>query len=63
MGFGQYGQMGLVPLSFQEIGAYVEYAKVPLTAQEVTLIRELSEIYCSYTNNKNPKVKSPFKKN
>lgn len=55
--------MGLVPLSFQEIGAYITYAGIDLTPQEVTLIRELSEIYCSYTNNKNPKVKSPFKKN
>jgi hypothetical protein len=62
LGFGQYGQMGLVPLSFQEIGAYIEYAKVPLQPKEVTLIRELSEIYCSYLNNKNPQVKSPFKK-
>lgn len=53
--------MGLIPLSYSEIGAYVEYANVPLTGDEVVLIRELSELYCSFSNNKNPSVKSPFK--
>lgn len=52
--------MGLIPLSYSEIGAYVEYAKVPLTGDEVVLIRELSELYCSFSNNSNPNIKSPF---
>lgn len=61
LGYGQFGAMGLIPLSYSEIGAYVEYANVPLTGDEVVLIRELSELYCSFSNNKSPSVKSPFK--
>lgn len=60
LGYGQFGAMGLIPLSYSEIGAYVEYAKVPLTGDEVVLIRELSELYCSFSNNSNPNIKSPF---
>ena len=54
--------MGLVPLSYTEINAYIQSTNTPLSGDEVLLIRELSEIYCSYSNNKNPTLQSPFNK-
>ena len=63
MGFASNGAMGgYLPLSFQEIDCYIRSTEAVLSGDEVLLIREMSENYCRYVNDKNPQTKSPFKK-
>lgn len=63
MGYASSGAMGgYLPLTFLEIDAYIRSTEAVLSGDEVLLLREMSENYCRYINDKNPQTKSPFVK-
>ena len=52
--------MGLVPISFGEIKAYMELTATPLTPDEVMIIRRMSQAYVNNVQNKDPNAKPPY---
>jgi hypothetical protein len=60
MGWSQSTGMGLSPLSFTEIKAYMELTASPLTPDEVLLIRKMSQAYVSNVQNRDPQTKPPY---
>lgn len=59
LGFGTSGMSGFNVLSFQEIHAYNECTCSDLSPDEILLIRQMSEEYCRYINDRNPATQSP----
>lgn len=52
--------MGLSPISFQEIDAYMKRCEIHLSGDEVLIIRKMSQAYVSNVQNKDPHAKPPF---
>lgn len=52
--------MGLSPISFQEIDAYMSLCEVYLSGDEVLIIRKMSQAYVSHLQDKDPNSKPPF---
>lgn len=52
--------MGLSPISFTEINAYMQSTSTPLNKDEVLLIRQLSQAYLSGLNDTDPQSKAPY---
>lgn len=59
LGFGTSGMSGFMPLTFQEINAYMQCTSTPLTPDEVLILKDMSNEYCKFINDKNPSTKSP----
>jgi len=62
MGRYMHGAMGIIPLNFQEINAYLQATQTYLSEDEVILIRDMSNSYVSYLQNENPTISAPFSK-
>jgi len=60
MGWCTSSGMGISPLSFIEIKAYIELTETPLNADEVMLIRQMSQGYVSEVQDKNPNKHAPY---
>lgn len=60
MGFYMSNGMGIVPLTFQEIEAYMRTTDTPLNADEVMIIRQMSQSYIQELNDTNPESKAPY---
>lgn len=45
MGFYRNGAMGLIPLDFKEIKAFLEISDIDLDYEDIVLLRSLSHIY------------------
>lgn len=60
LGWCESSGMGLSPISFTEIKAYVDLTDSPLTVDEVMIIRKMSQSYVSEVQNKDPNAKPPF---
>lgn len=52
--------MGMIPLSFQEIKAYMELTNTPLNSDEVMLIREMSQAYIAEINDTRNEREAPY---
>lgn len=52
--------MGMIPLSFQEIKAYMELTNTPLNSDEVMLIREMSQAYIAELNDTRNEREAPY---
>jgi hypothetical protein len=52
--------MGMTPLSFTEIKAYIDVTKASLTPDEVLLIKRMSQLYVGYSQDTNPSQKTPY---
>ena len=52
--------MGITALSFTEIKAYKELTETPLNADEVSIIRMMSQAYCASVQLKDPNAKAPY---
>jgi len=60
MGYAMHGAMGgYVPLTYQEIHAYLESTNTTLNGDEVVLIREMSESFCQFVNNPSKHLEKP----
>lgn len=52
--------MGMIPLTFQEIKAYIELTNTPLNSDEVMLIREMSQAYIAEINDTRNEREAPY---
>jgi len=52
--------MGITALSFTEIKAYSDLTETPLNSDEVLLIRQMSQAYCSNVQTKDPSANAPY---
>ena len=52
--------MGMIPLTFQEIKAYMELTNNPLNSEEVLLIRQMSQAYISELNDTRNEREAPY---
>lgn len=52
--------MGMIPLTFQEIKAYMELTNTPLNSDEVMLIREMSQAYIAELNDTRNEREAPY---
>lgn len=52
--------MGMIPLSFQEIKAYIELTHTPLNSDEVMLIRQMSQAYIAELNDTRNEREAPY---
>jgi hypothetical protein len=52
--------MGLSPLSYTEIKAYCDLTGNEFTPDEVTIIRNMSQLYVNQSHDKNPNAKAPY---
>jgi hypothetical protein len=60
MGWVSSSGMGIVPISFTEIKNYIDVTECSLTGEEALILRKMSEQYCKYVQDKNPKTKAPY---
>jgi len=60
LGWASSNGMGMEPISFREIEAYINTTHAHITANEVMLIRKMSLEYIRHSSNKNPAIKPPF---
>ncbi len=52
--------MGIIPLTFQEIKAYMELTNSPLNSEEVLLIRQMSQAYITELNDTRNEREAPY---
>lgn len=52
--------MGISPISFSEIRNYIDVTETSLTGEEALLLRKMSEGYCKFVQDRNPKLKAPY---
>jgi len=52
--------MGLSPISFQEIDAYMSRCDVYLSSDEVLILKKMSQAYCNKVSDRNPQSSPPF---
>lgn len=52
--------MGMIPLTFQEIKAYIELTNNPLNSEEVLLIRQMSQAYIAELNDTRNEREAPY---
>jgi len=60
MGFYMSSGMGMIPLTFQEIKAYMELTNNPLNSEEVLLIRQMSQAYIAELNDTRNEREAPY---
>ena len=60
LGWCSSNGMGITALSYTEIKAYRDLTETPLNSDEVMLIRQMSQSYVSYVQNKDPQKKAPY---
>lgn len=61
MGYYLSTGMGMSPLPFTEIKAYIDLMKLDLSIWEVSTLREMSVAYVSQHNNNYDDTESPYK--
>jgi len=62
LGWVSSSGMGITSISYQEIESYIRLTNTSLTPDEVLLIKEMSSLYASYSQEKNPNVTLPYKR-
>ncbi len=62
LGWYSSSGMGVTSLSYQEIEAYIRLTNASLSPNEVLLIKQMSSLYASYCQEKNPNAKIPYKR-
>ena len=60
MGWCMSSGMGIFPITFTEINAYIQSTNTPLNRQEVLLIKRMSSAYVSEVSDKNPNKLAPY---
>ena len=60
LGYCRSGFNGLIPLDFTEINAYIQSTNTQLLPFEVLLLKKLSNIYVSQSNDKNINSHAPY---
>ena len=60
LGWALQGANGYIPLTFQEIYAYMQATQTPLNSEEVLLIKKMSEAYVAQSYDKDPMARMPY---
>lgn len=60
LGYAMQGMSGYIPLSFQEIYAYMKATNTPFSADEALILKKMSNAYVSQSYDKDPTSKMPF---
>ena len=60
LGWCSSNGMGLSPISFIEIKAYIDTTETYLSGEEALLVHRMSQLYVNEINDKNPNKKAPF---
>ncbi|MFZ9660175.1 MAG: hypothetical protein ACO29X_06480 [Arcobacteraceae bacterium] len=60
LNFASSGFSGLIPLTFQELQAYIQTTQTPLNSWEVNTLKKLSQSYVSQTYDKGINTLPPY---